>query len=126
MNNEQSKSGAQSVIEEALVRFLEYICESLEKTNDELIFYQESGDEFVLVLPDVYTDEEILICTEKIKTAFAGFSLVEGVKLSASFGVARYPKDGASFKDLFAKADKALYAAKKNQRGETVIYQDLK
>lgn len=37
-----------------------------------------------------------------------------GKKLSCSIGIARYPKDGDSYGELFEKADNAMYAVKKN------------
>ena len=39
-------------------------------------------------------------------------------------GIAIYPKDGASFKEIYASADKALYQAKSKGKNNYVIYND--
>lgn len=48
--------------------------------------------------------------------------LGDGVRVSASVGVALFPLDGDSFDELYKKADIALYAAKKRGRNGFVFY----
>lgn len=41
----------------------------------------------------------------------------DGFMVSASMGVALYPSDGESYRELFVHADEALYASKRQGRG---------
>ena len=43
------------------------------------------------------------------------------IRLSASFGVARYPDNGTSVEDLLTAADMAMYRAKQEGSGGVVI-----
>ena len=45
--------------------------------------------------------------------------------LTASVGVACCPKDGITYAELFNKADKATYAAKKMGRNRCVFYKEM-
>lgn len=45
--------------------------------------------------------------------------------LSASVGVSLSPQDGVEYKELFQKADKALYFAKRNGKGDMVFYSEI-
>ncbi len=63
------------------------------------------GDEFVLVLLRCDRDG-VGALLERL------FSVLEGLALGCSAGVAFYPQDGRSAEELFAAADQALYAAK--------------
>jgi diguanylate cyclase (GGDEF)-like protein len=78
------------------------------------------GDEFVIVLPD--TDTELAgTVAERIRSKIGGFQFTGGRRLqlsmTASFGVAAFPKHASSPQQLIACADTAMYeakAAKKN------------
>ncbi|MBP9015667.1 MAG: diguanylate cyclase, partial [Candidatus Atribacteria bacterium] len=49
----------------------------------------------------------------------------EGIhKFTISLGVASYPQDAQSPRELLIKADQALYQAKKQGRNRVVSYQD--
>ena len=45
--------------------------------------------------------------------------------LTASVGVACSPRDGTTYAELFNKADKATYAAKKMGRNRCVFYKEM-
>jgi len=78
------------------------------------------GDEFVVILPQ--TDRagaEIL--AERIRIAieqheFPGES--ESAKITSSMGIAQFPEDGESTRDLLDVADGALYQAKRTGRNK--------
>lgn len=65
------------------------------------------GDEFIILMTD-FSD------TEKIRKKMQPFIKFQSHNhlLTASAGVAIYPRDASTFKDLFKKADKALYNSK--------------
>jgi diguanylate cyclase (GGDEF)-like protein len=83
------------------------------------------GDEFAVVLSE--TDENTALqFAEKIRTNIAAHPMALGGKphqTTASLGVSGYPNQGIdNEKDLFAKADKCLYAAKEAGRNKVVLY----
>ena len=74
-----------------------------------------SGDEFMLVLPEVRTFQQVSqLCARILSELGAPFDL-EGVQLFTSFsiGVALHPQDGGDSETLMLNADTALYEAKK-------------
>jgi diguanylate cyclase (GGDEF)-like protein len=74
------------------------------------------GEEFVALLPD--TDAEGAVeAAEKLRGAFERLE-VPGVdrRITASFGVAVFPDDAVDADELLRRADRALYAAKRQGR----------
>ena len=70
------------------------------------------GDEFALILPE--TDEpEALRVAQRACTHLAADA--EQPPLSASVGVAVFPRDGDSVERLIGTADRALYAMKQSR-----------
>ncbi len=83
------------------------------------------GDEFVILLPAIETQQDASKVGEKIlhelnrPFALAGHTL----QISASIGVAVYPEHGKEEKLLVKSADIAMYHAKKNGRNNVKMYQ---
>ena len=83
------------------------------------------GDEFVILLPTIETEQGALKVGEKIRHflnqpfELAGHTL----KIGSSIGVAVYPEHGSDDKLLIKSADIAMYHAKKNGRNNVKIYQ---
>jgi len=83
------------------------------------------GDEFVILLPAIETEQDASKVGEKILHALnrpfelAGHTL----KIGSSIGVAVYPQHGKDEKLLVKSADIAMYHAKKNGRNNVKIYQ---
>jgi diguanylate cyclase (GGDEF)-like protein len=77
---------------------------------------RHGGEEFILLLPDT-TTESAVITAEKLRRAIASID-VPGVPraITASFGIAAMPADGAESSTLLRTADRALYLAKANGR----------
>ena len=77
------------------------------------------GDEFVVLLPSVLTRQGVLTVAEKLLTAVAGISLVEGhaVTVSASIGVVCFDDASEPADVLLERADAAMYSVKRNGRG---------
>jgi diguanylate cyclase (GGDEF)-like protein len=69
------------------------------------------GDEFVVVLPQTGKGEATRVA-ERIRGDMEEFTLVRGFGLTVSVGVAAFPVDGLSGRDLLEAADTAMYAAK--------------
>jgi diguanylate cyclase (GGDEF)-like protein len=80
------------------------------RSSDMICRYE--GDEFVILQPD--TDREgALVLAEKLKTAIGEID-VPGIdrSLTASFGIAAFPRDGVDSETLLASAESALQAAR--------------
>ena len=73
-----------------------------------------SGDEFVLVLADVESRDDISTVANRVQEAFLEPLSVEGhqLKVSPSIGIAIYPLDGSTVDDLLKNARVALDEAK--------------
>jgi diguanylate cyclase (GGDEF)-like protein/PAS domain S-box-containing protein len=74
------------------------------------------GDEFVVVLADLATDESAAHeAAERIEGAFVEPLELDGVQLQlhAAVGVACFPADGRELDELLAAADRAMYARKR-------------
>ncbi|MEE9426145.1 MAG: EAL domain-containing protein [Methylococcales bacterium] len=81
------------------------------------------GDEFVILLENIITSDQIETVTQKIISIFAQPFIVDRHELfiGASIGVSVYPKDGENHETLLNNADTAMYRAKAGGRN-TVCY----
>ncbi len=77
-----------------------------------------SGDEFMIVLPDLCDERQASSACERILSRLAEPFELDGIHLSTSFsiGVAFYPRDGGDVSTLMRHADMALYDAKRAGR----------
>ena len=78
------------------------------------------GEEFVVVLPETKKQMAAVIA-EKMRRTIQETDFPKGADqplgyLSASFGVASFPEDGASGEEILKAADDCLYRAKENGR----------
>jgi diguanylate cyclase (GGDEF)-like protein len=81
------------------------------------------GEEFLCLLPLVpgETAENI---AERVRTSVAADPVVckgQHIQVTASIGVATFPKDGREIDELLAKADAALYEAKRTGRNRVQV-----
>ena len=76
-------------------------------------FARLGGDEFVIVLAVDEPDDAVVVA-ERIIAAVAEPFLIDAAELqvSASLGIALYPDDGATERELMAHADAAMYHTK--------------
>lgn len=83
---------------------------------------REGGDEFVVVLgagePADIVDDSALVA-RKLLAALSRYFEVDGrsVRIGASIGIAVFPLDGVQAGELIQRADVAMYAAKRSERG---------
>ena len=75
------------------------------------------GDEFVVVLGVESTDDAVVVA-ERITAAVAEPFVIDAaeLQLSASLGIALYPDDATSERELMAHADAAMYHTKQSGR----------
>ena len=79
------------------------------------------GDEFAVLMPSQSTDTPDALLA-RLLTAFIPPFAIGGhpLRIGASAGVAQWPQDGDDVRSLFETADAALYAIKRERRGEAV------
>lgn len=83
------------------------------------------GDEFIVFMKDICDQEVILRHARQIITQMHQMeSVSSGMHISCSIGIALCPKDGTVFKDLYQKADHALYQAKKEGKNTYSFYDE--
>lgn len=83
------------------------------------------GDEFMLVLENVPSEEDLRRIMKVIdKHAKWAFFEKEGFNVSYSIGISKFPTDGTTYEELFKKADKSLYIAKDKGKNRYIIYRE--
>jgi diguanylate cyclase len=75
------------------------------------------GDEFAILIP-AGSSEKVETLADDLLIALVPPFAIEGqqLRIGASIGIAQWPENGSDMKTLFEKADKALYAVKREQR----------
>lgn len=82
------------------------------------------GDEFIVLLPET-PEKGALEVAERMRASIAGRPVDVGserVSVTVSIGVASYPGDGRNIDALAARADAALYQAKKAGRNRVATF----
>ena len=83
------------------------------------------GDEFVVLLPTIATEQDAGVVAESILHALDQPFVLEGqsVKITSSLGIAVYPQHGSDEIQLLKHADAAMYAAKAGH-GDRAVFHD--
>lgn len=86
--------------------------------------FRYGGDEFVVLLPQTSKENSLLV-VRRIRDLLASrvFFSEEGlnVRVTASFGVASFPIDGRTRKELLRRADEAMYLVKNTTRNNIAL-----
>lgn len=85
--------------------------------RDMLLKY--GGDEFVMLLPGRDRSQALEVVSDVVEAVRSSTYLTgeqEPVRVTASFGIAMFPEDASTKKDLLLKADKAMYAVKNSTK----------
>jgi diguanylate cyclase (GGDEF)-like protein len=100
------------------------ILKSSIRKND--VFARYGGEEFVILLPGINLKISYNIA-ERLRIQIENFNFMyEGKKLevTASIGISDYRMGVKSGGDLFKRADKAVYKAKKNGRNQVCFFKE--
>lgn len=100
-----------------IARIASHLVEILDEKN---IISRFGGDEFIILLDDIKNADEIVENADKIINLFKEpFRLNDQeVFVTASMGVAVYPKDGEDISTLIKHADIAMHKAKDNGKNQ--------
>jgi diguanylate cyclase (GGDEF)-like protein len=78
--------------------------------------FKYGGDEYVAVLTEKDARESLSVVQRMRNAVISRAYLIdverEGVRVTASFGIATYPEDASSKKDLLKAADRTMYRVK--------------
>ncbi len=108
-------------------RLLTQVGARLSRIGPETIFLARlGGDEFGAIFIDCADDAVIVQFGAAVKSQLKSPCVVGDrlATISCSIGVAIYPQAGATGEALFERADYALFHAKQNSKGETVVFSD--
>jgi diguanylate cyclase (GGDEF)-like protein/PAS domain S-box-containing protein len=94
--------------------------------RDDDLVCRLGGDEFAIILHDIKRDERAAQVAEKLIAAAGSPVFIEGteVVVTASIGIALYPKDADNAETLAKHADIALYHAKSEGKDTFRFYAD--
>lgn len=94
-------------------------------TREGDLLFRYGGDEFTMLLPGADIDEAGALTKRLLETC--SLKVFQGdppLSLTLSIGVAQFPDDGLSARELFDSADRRLYAAKRFGRNRVVLHDD--
>lgn len=85
---------------------------------------RQSGDEFILLLPDIVHIEDVTIVAEKVLDTLVRPFMLNGreVYVTGSLGLSICPSDGEDAESLLRNADIAMYRAKEEGRNSFRFY----
>jgi len=88
-------------------------------------FARFGGDEFVLLIWDVHTKQDVITVIEKIMSSISLPFLIDqqSIHVSVSIGIALFPNDGTDIKILLKKADEAMYRVKEEGKSNYSFFQ---
>ncbi len=98
-----------------------------EMSNDSIKTYRQGGDEFVIILKDNGSDDFIRDIINDLFVIFRKRYDYKGSEMGCdcSIGIAQYPFEATTAKEIFQLADKAMYQVKKAGRGSVLFcYKD--
>lgn len=96
--------------------------QSLQCTNDTTA--RLGGDEFTLIYNEITSDQQLdTRITLLLKEFEQPFNIKNtAYQISISVGVARYPSDGQTSREILMHADQAMYAAKRDGKGRHKLF----
>ncbi len=88
------------------------------------IVARQGGDEFTILLPEMYSEKSAIFIAEQILTILNKPFFIQGEELSItpSIGIAMYPDYGTDVNELMKNADMAMYRAKGNGKNRFVFF----
>jgi diguanylate cyclase (GGDEF)-like protein/PAS domain S-box-containing protein len=109
--------------DQILIEAAERLSRSVRSTD---VVGRMSGDEFVVVMLDITSVEDVEQCAANLVAKLSPEISVDGhlVNVTASVGVCVFPDVATDAKHLLKRADSAMYAAKENGRNQYQIFSE--
>lgn len=107
-----------AVGDELLVDIARVLQSSIRRTDK---ICRIAGDEFIVHLPNLGTQEEVALVADKI---LAGVSVLREGSITLSIGIAMIPWDAKTSVELIANADHAMYQAKEAGKNRYCFYSE--
>lgn len=104
---------------DAVLRQLASLLQGTVRVTD--VVARFGGEEFAVLLPDLAGPSEAVIAAEKIRAAVETASFAEVGRLTVSIGISLALPDDADARPWIARADAALYEAKRGGRNAVVL-----
>ena len=104
---------------------LKEIAIRLNQLSDEHLFVSRfGGDEFLLLIKDITSEEEILKYVHAIQNVFIKpFTVDDSVKqIQFSMGITQFPKDSEDLNQLIIYADTAMYNVKYSGKNNSIFF----
>lgn len=110
------------IIGDQIIQKISKILESSLRIDD--FITRKGGDEFIILLNDLASKEDIHYVIEKIFSFFKEPIQIDNQKipLTLSIGISIFPDDADNGKDLIKKADYAMYKAKEINKNSFAFY----
>lgn len=109
--------------DELLVNIASLALDYFEKYHGRVIRY--GGDEFIIVLEKNFIDSLKILKDFKLHLLNDSYLSACSINVTASFGIANYPKHSDSLDSLLGKADQALYLAKNSGRDQIRSFDEI-
>ena len=92
--------------------------------GDEGTVFRMGGDEFTILLPQMYHLEVAMQWAEKIIETFKTSFMIRDYEcdVTASIGISYYPHDGQDINSLMIHADTAMFRAKEQGKNNFIVY----
>ncbi|WP_342512112.1 EAL domain-containing protein [Sporosarcina sp. FSL K6-1522] len=92
--------------------------------HENTIFARQGGDEFTILIPEIQEEQDAVHIANRIINSLQDAKRMHQMlcKMTASLGIAFYPKDGKTGGELMKYADRALYRAKAEGRNSYRLY----
>ncbi|QDE29642.1 sensor domain-containing diguanylate cyclase [Shewanella polaris] len=110
---------------DSILKQFSQICTDLLRQSDSL--YRIGGEEFTIILP-MTDDEGAMIIAERVRDHIAKYSFHttqtnKNINVTVSIGVSSLSAGDNVIQDLFSRADKAMYCAKRGGRNQVQLAQ---
>jgi diguanylate cyclase (GGDEF)-like protein len=86
--------------------------------------FRYGGDEFVILLPQTSKENALMVVRRVRELLINHVYFTEeklNIKVTASFGVASFPEDGRTRKEILREADEAMYLVKNTTRNNIAL-----
>ena len=86
------------------------------------------GDEFVIMLSNIHSREDITLLAQKLIDSLNKDFIINknAIRIGASIGISVFPEDAQDLESLINNADNAMYMAKNSGKNRAIQYIDIK